>query len=157
MSAGFVFRLEAVLQQRVQQVRTAQLALARAVTVRVAAARQLEGSMCRLEAARSGGASLDGRTFDPLSRMNTLYYLDCLEQSIQQQRLHLDELAAHEMRARLLLVQATQGRQTLERLRERKQQEARREQELLVARQLDDLVTTRFAPTPQEGGPAHAA
>jgi flagellar export protein FliJ len=157
MTPRFTFRLDAVLQHRVRGEQTAQLTLARAIAARIAATRQLERALRELQGAHDSVTMLGNQTFDPPGRMNTLYYLDRLEQSIQQQRLRLDQLATDEARARELLVQASQSRQTLERLRDRKEQEARQCQLLLAARQLDDLVTSRYVPVPQEGEPTHAA
>jgi flagellar protein FliJ len=72
-------------------------------------------------------------------------YLERLETLVQQRRADLEDSAARVSACRADLVTALQERRALELLQARQEAEARRETDRREAREVDDLVSARYA------------
>ena len=158
--SGFTFPLEAALRQRERQEQVAQRALAETISAygaAMAARQRLERERAMAAAGTTthlGGAA--GSALAPQTRMSALYYLDRCAQALRQQHGVIVQWEQEVQRRRAQLVEASQRKRALERLRERRAQEYDRSLQRRLDAQLDELVTLRYQRATRDGEPDHA-
>ncbi|MEN0019333.1 MAG: hypothetical protein AAF747_00455 [Planctomycetota bacterium] len=142
--AGFVFKLEPVLDQRLRTERERQLAVAELESQRLAIEQRIRRAQQAARTSRAEvTASLSGGRLDMRTvRQSTSSSL----RDIAQTRRDAVELAAVHERlaaARRLLAEAMAARRAVELLRERRLAEWKRGRERIEMALVDDIVTTR--------------
>ena len=149
MSGRFRFPLDSALQQRVRQEQAIQLKLAQQLQARAVAQVDLDRieQALRAEERRSSpyaSAFAPGAALHPEDRLSLLFYLDQAKARVQQQRQLVQQCdkAAAAWQAQLL--QASVQRRALERLRERRVEAFRNEEQRRADQQLDEYVTVRY-------------
>jgi flagellar export protein FliJ len=155
MSKAFKFSLDTALQHRKRLEQNAQLALARTVQGRNAVVAEI----ARLQTVRRGAARHSnwyGGPVDASSRMNQLIFLDRSVQQIGQLLTQVRQWDERIQRARAALLEASQRRMALERLRERRLLEYGELQRQIMDRDLDELSTMRYARQTDKEGDVNA-
>ena len=142
MSGSFVFRLEAVLQQRRHEEDAFRLQLADIIRARASALEHLDTLQEELmsvddEVRSVGIVHLEGS-------MTVLYYRDRAVQSIAQQQNVITDYEGDISTLRVRMLEATHRRQVLERLRARKEVEFRELVEKRAERAIDELITMTY-------------
>ena len=155
MSKAFKFTLDTALKHRERLEQNAQLALARTVQGRNAVVAEIS----RLQTVRQSAAkhaNWYGGPADASSRMTQLIFLDRSVQQIGHLVAQVRQWDERIRQARAALLEASQRRMALERLRERRQLEYGELQRQVMDRDLDELSTMRYARQTDKEGDVNA-
>lgn len=151
MSKRFVFRLEAALRQRERDEQGVQVELARVAAWRREAMAELAARRDELARATGIVAGL-GEAFDPVGRMNVLYYVDRARQAVRQQETIVARCEGEVSRVQEVLRAAAARRRALERLKERQERRFYDDIARRAEKDLDELVVARHGRVAASGG-----
>lgn len=147
MSTSFTFSLDAALKQRTRDEQMARLALAQTISAYAGAAESAEVLKRARKQAMSddeAGAGAGDEVFNTDTRICALLFLDRGAESIRRQHGVVEHWENEVRQRRAMLVEASQRRRSIERLRERRKREYDAALQRRLDGQIDELVTTRY-------------
>ena len=144
---SFKFRLQAVLDQRERQEKAARQSFAEADT----ACRRAEELLAELNEIRGALlAELNTRRTAGFDAVETRLYHDymlTITSSIKDQEAHIRDLYATREAYKLHMINATQGRQVIDKVKTKHQDIHNKEAERATQKVMDDLTSTRYVST----------